>query len=53
MKYVVVSPRVGEPGSVFEPAEGVNVDALLEGGFIKAASKPKASDEPKISPEKE
>ena len=36
MTYLVVSPLVGEPGSVFVPKAGVNVEALLAGGFIVA-----------------
>ena len=35
--YVIVSPRLGNPGDPFEPAEGINVDALLEAGFIAHA----------------
>jgi hypothetical protein len=37
MTYLVVSPLVGEPGSVFVPKAGINVEALLVGGFIVAA----------------
>lgn len=37
-EYRVVSPLVGEPGSVFVPKPGVNVDALLTGGFIVAVA---------------
>jgi hypothetical protein len=37
-EYRVVSPLVGEPGSVFVPKAGVNVDALLTGGFIIAVA---------------
>lgn len=37
-QYRVVSPLVGEPGSVFVPKAGVNVDALLTGGFIIAVA---------------
>lgn len=36
MKYTIVSELVGEPGAEFIPEEGINVEALLEGGFIKA-----------------
>jgi hypothetical protein len=35
--YIIISERVGTPGEVFTPAEGVNVDALLAGGFIKTS----------------
>ena len=37
MTYLVVSPLVGEPGSVFVPKAGINVEALLVGKFIVAA----------------
>jgi hypothetical protein len=36
MKYTIVSELVGEPGAEFIPEEGINVEALLEGGFIKS-----------------
>lgn len=38
MKYEIVSPRVGTPGDEYEPADGVNVEALLDGGFIKSTN---------------
>ena len=34
MKYEIVSPRIGTPGDEYELVDGVNVDALLAGGFI-------------------
>lgn len=37
--YEIVSERCGEPGSVFVPVEGVNVEALLASGFIKKISR--------------
>jgi hypothetical protein len=42
MKYKVISPRVGEPGTEYVPVEGVNIDALIEGGFIEATKTTKA-----------
>lgn len=36
MKYVIVSDLVGTPGDEFVAGEGINVEALIEGGFIKA-----------------
>lgn len=36
MKYIIISELVGTPGHEFVPADGINVDALIEGGFIKA-----------------
>lgn len=40
-KYIIVSDLVGTPGDEFHPEEGINVEALLDGGFIKAESKSK------------
>jgi hypothetical protein len=34
VKYVIQSERLGKVGDSFEPAEGVNIEALIEGGFI-------------------
>lgn len=42
----IISPRVGQPGDEFDEsaaeAAGINVDALIEGGFI-STSKPSKS----------
>lgn len=35
MKLIIVSDLVGTPGDEFHPTEGINVEALLDGGFIK------------------
>jgi hypothetical protein len=32
--YKIVSPRIGVPGDEFVPIAGVNLDALIAGGFI-------------------
>ena len=37
--YEIVSPRLGEPGKPFVAGPGVNVEALLAGGFIKQSTK--------------
>jgi hypothetical protein len=42
-KYIVISELVGEPGTEFIPEEGINVEALIEGGFIKSDSKTKTA----------
>jgi hypothetical protein len=42
MKYKILSPRVGEPGTEYVPEEGINIDALIEGGFIEATKTTKA-----------
>jgi hypothetical protein len=46
MAYVIASSRLGKVGNVFEPADGINVEALIEGGFIKSTSKSTKSDKP-------
>jgi hypothetical protein len=38
MKYTIVSPRIGTPGDEYVPVDGVNVVALLEGGFIEQST---------------
>lgn len=35
MKLIIISDLVGTPGEEFHPEEGINVPALIEGGFIK------------------
>ena len=32
--YKIVSPRVGVPGTEYVPEEGVNIEALIAGGFV-------------------
>ena len=46
MAYVIASSRLGKVGDVFQPADGINVEALIEGGFIKSTSKSTKSDKP-------
>ena len=40
--YVILSERLGTVGAKFDPADGVNIDALLAGGFIGESSTTKA-----------
>ena len=51
MTYKIVSPRLGTPGDEFVPGEGVNIEALIAGGFVvdTAVKKPAktTTDEPK------
>ena len=39
MPYKIISPRLGEPGTEYDAegatANGINVAALVEGGFIE------------------
>lgn len=43
MKYTILSELVGTPGTEFIPEEGVNVQALIEGEFIKADKETKTA----------
>jgi hypothetical protein len=47
-KYVIESDKIGTVGDEFIPAEGINVEALLEGGFISTAGETKSH---KVKPE--
>jgi hypothetical protein len=33
--YKIISPKLGTPGDVFEPADGINIQALIDGGFVE------------------
>jgi hypothetical protein len=46
MAYVIASPRLGTVGDAYEPADGVNIEALIDGGFIKSTIKSAKSDKP-------
>jgi len=48
--YIIVSPRLGTPGDKFEPTDGINVQALIDGGLI-STDKPKKSSRVKEAPE--
>lgn len=54
---IILSERVGTPGAKFDPTDkrfiGVDVEALINGGFIGEASptKPRKSDKTDVSPE--
>jgi hypothetical protein len=52
MAYTIISALVGEPDTEFIPAEGVNIDALIWGGFIKSDKTPtKSAKTVETSPE--
>ena len=53
MAYVIASPRLGKVGDVFEPADGINIEALIAGGFIKSTIKSAKSDKPSKEPNEE
>lgn len=50
--YIIVSPRIGTPGDPYKPADGINVDALLDAGLI-STDKPKKSSKVKAEPVEE
>ena len=50
MKYIINSPRVGTVGEPYEPAEWVNLEALVRGGFIIPADS--VQDKPKSAKNK-
>jgi len=50
--YIIVSPRIGTPGDIYEPQEGINVDALIEAGLV-STDKPKKSSKVKAEPVEE
>jgi hypothetical protein len=41
-KYIIQSDKIGTVGDEFTPVDGINVDALLEGGFISTAGEVKS-----------
>ena len=43
MAYTIIAENVGTPGEEFIPAEGINIEALIEGGFIKSDKRPTES----------
>ncbi len=50
MTYRIISPRVGTPGELWQPPDGINVSMLLAHGFIEAvddAQTDKTPDAPK------
>jgi len=49
MTYTIASSKLGVIGEPFIPADGINVAALLFGGFIVEQSTPKAKKPAKTS----
>jgi hypothetical protein len=45
VKLIIISELVGTPGEEFVPSEGINVEALIEGGFIKKEKSTKEKSE--------
>ena len=38
MPYKIISPRLGTPGDEYAAAAGINIAALVEGGFIEEST---------------
>ena len=51
MIYTIASPKLGIVGDPYLPAEGINVEALIFGGFIVEQSTPKPKKPAKTSTE--
>lgn len=52
MAYTIIAENVGTPGAEYVPAEGINIEALLDGGFIKSdKSTAKSAKTEETSPE--
>ena len=37
MSFIIASERLGKIGELYAPKDGINIDALLDGGFIVRA----------------
>lgn len=46
MTYKILNPRVGTPGDEWIPRPGVNIEALINGGFIIEIASPAPAQEP-------
>jgi hypothetical protein len=53
MKLIIASPRLGKVGDEYTPIEGVNVEALIDGGFLVSTTEPKKSSKVKLEPTEE
>ena len=51
MTYLIASNKLGVVGDLYTPAEGINVEALLFGGFIVEQSTPKTKKSAKTNTE--
>lgn len=38
MPYKIINPRLGTPGDEYAAADGINIAALVEGGFIEQST---------------
>jgi len=47
--YTILCQRVGTIGDSFEPDEGINIEALLDGGFIAKKDNKTSSKSAKVN----
>ena len=52
MSFVIASEKVGKIGEPYTPKDGINIDALLAGGFIIEVSTTGAEKPAKTKPKK-
>jgi hypothetical protein len=52
MNLIIASEKVGKIGEPYTPKDGINVDALLAGGFIVEVSTTEAEKPAKTKPKK-
>lgn len=52
MYYIITSNRLGEVGTEYEPKPGINIEALLWGGFITAVDEPEVDEVSTPAPKK-
>jgi hypothetical protein len=50
MSFVIASERLGKIGEPYIPKEGINIDALLAGGFIIEAEVSTTEEEKSAKP---
>jgi hypothetical protein len=47
MSFVIASEKLGKIGELYEPKAGINIDALLAGGFITERAEVSTTEEEK------
>jgi hypothetical protein len=50
MSFVIASERLGKIGDPYTPKDGINIDALLAGGFIVRAEVSTTEEEKSAKP---
>jgi len=50
MRFFIASERLGKIGDLYTPKDGINIDALLAGGFIVQAEVSTTEEEKSAKP---